>query len=245
MPSYYEILGVDADAGDEEIQAAYDALLKQCYANLRDPKTHDESIEKIKQLNQARDHLLNAKARQEYDEETSRQELEKSLPPSPWRRFFGRCVDQLIFISLFYWAYRYFADYVFFEDWIFALAAAGVGIALYILLETACVAAFGTTPGKWMLSVLVTAGGQKPGRARLIKRNLIAALYGWALYVPPVSFIALALQYRGLQRPENEGRAPWDRACGATVSYEPLQKYRLWLIAPIALLAVICLANAL
>jgi uncharacterized RDD family membrane protein YckC len=245
MLSYYEILGIDANASNENIQAAYDDLLKQCYANLRNSKTHDESIEKIKQITQARNFLLNAELRKKYDMDASMQEIEKSAPPSPWRRFFARCFDQLAFFAIFYLIYRYFADYVFFEDWTLALEFAIIGIVLYILLETAVISVIGSTLGKWMLSIEMTAViGQKLNRKQLIKRNFMVALFGFGLYIPPFPFITMVIQYRKLKKAENEGLTSWDRACGTAISYAQIKAYRLLFIIPALVLVSIYLINA-
>ncbi len=220
MLSYYEILGLDADASDEEIQAAYDTLLQECYSNLRNPKTHNESVEKIKQINQARSVLLNADSRKQYDTDTYLEEESKNAPPSPWRRLGARCFDQFVFFALFFLVYRYFANYVFFEDWMLALTFAGVGIVSYFILETVWILLFGSTLGKWMLSIKVsTADGGDPKRSQLAKRNLMAAFFGLGLDLPPFIFLAAILQYRKLKKAGNDGLTTWDRACGTTVLY--------------------------
>lgn len=243
MSTYYEILGVGPDAGEAEIQAAYDALLKKCYASLRDPAKHDECVNRIKQIKLARDNLINPEMRTRYDTAEALEEVRKSAPPNPWRRFVARGFDQLLFFVLFYLAYRYFADYVFFEDWVVALVGAGIGIAVYFLLETAVLAAFGTTLGKWMVSILLTANGQKPGRKQLAKRNLLSALYGLALDIPPFLIVAMILQYRKLYKPESNSLSPWDRTCGTTLRYEPVKRARLLMILPVAVLFLIELVN--
>jgi uncharacterized RDD family membrane protein YckC len=246
MPTYYEILGVGPDASDEEIQAAYDAISKKCYAGLRDPKTHNECIERIKQIKQARDNLVNPEMRKRYDTASAEEETRKSAPPNPWRRFFARHFDQLVFFLIFYPVYRYFADYVFFEDWLFTLEAVGIGIALYVLLESAVLFLLGGTPGKWMLSIRLTdSDGQRPKRLQLVKRNLMLAVFGLALDVPPFSLIAMALQYRKVYKPGSDGLTAWDRACGTAVSYEPVKRLRLLLLLPAAALTVAVLVNAL
>lgn len=246
MPTYYEILGVKPDAGEEEIQAAYDALLKRCYAGLRDPKTHDECVNRIKQIKLAKDNLVNAETRTRYDTAEAEEEIQKAAPPNPWRRFVARFFDQLLFFVLIYPLYRYFADYVFYEDWVLALVFAGIGIVLYFLLETAVLALFGTTPGKWMVSIRLTdADGQKPARGKLAQRNLRSALFGLALDIPPFSIVMMFLQYRKIHKPENNGLSPWDRACGTAVRYEPIKKAREWMILPVAVAFLIELINML
>lgn len=245
MLSYYEILGIDADAGNEEIQAAYDGLLNQCYASLRDPKTHNESVEKIKQITQARNTLLNADLRKKLDMDAQLEEVAKNAPLSPWRRFSARFFDQLIFFSIFLLVYKYFADYVFFEDWILALEFAAIGIVLYFLLETALIAAFGGTLGKWMLSIgITTADGHKPKRLLLIKRNLMVALFGLGLDIPPFVFVSLIMQHRKFIKAGDEGLTSWDRACGTTVSNVQIQSRRLLLIIPVFVLVIVSLIRA-
>jgi uncharacterized RDD family membrane protein YckC len=246
MLSYYEILGIDAKASNEDIQAAYDELLKQCYANLRNPKTHDESVEKIKQITRARDFLLNEELRKKYDTNAEMQEDEKSAPPSPWRRFFARCFDQLVFFSVFYLVYKYFANYVFFEDWMLALEFALIGIVLFILLDTAVTAVFGGTLGKWMLSIGITAdNGQKPKWITLVKRNFMAALFGFWLYIPPFLFIPMIIQYRKLKKAGGNGLTPWDRASGTSVTYAQIISYRLLFIIPALVLVTVCLVDVI
>ena len=246
MLSYYEILGIDANASDEEIQKAYDTLLQECYDNLRDPKTHDGSVERIKQITQARSVLLNADSRKQYDTDTHLEEINKNAPPSPGRRFFARLFDQLIFFSIFYLVYQYCANYVFFEDWMLALKFAVVGIVLYFVLETVSVLVFGGTLGKWMLSIgVVAADGQKPKRLQLVKRNLMVAFFGLALDIPPFVFITAILQYHKLKKAGNEGLTMWDRACGTTFSHAEIKSRRLLLLIPVFVLVVVCLVKAL
>lgn len=237
MPSHYEILGVGADAGTEEIQSAYDRLSAQCYAGLRDPKTHDECVETLKRITQARDRLLDEAQRAKYNQELKQQETEAAEPPDPSRRFFARAFDVLLFFVVVYPVYRYFADFVFFEDWIFSLIAALVGIGAFILVDTAVTALLGTTPGKWMLSITVqAAGGGKSTRARLVKRNLMAALFGCGLYIPPVCLVTMAVQQGKVKK---NGLSGWDRACGTEVVYEAIRKYRLLLLIPVLVLVLI------
>jgi uncharacterized RDD family membrane protein YckC len=240
MPTHYEVLNVDPGAGEETIRTVCEEMLKQCYADLRNPATHDESIGKIKRIIQARDTLLDRESREKYDGKLlEREEEVRTL--SPWRRFFARYLDQLIFLAVFFPVYRYLADYVFFEDWALALEAAGVGIALYILLETAATVLFGGTPGKWMLSIsVISADGQKPKRVQRLRRNLMAVLFGFGLYILPVSIVTMLLQERRISKKESGGLTTWDRACGTVVQYGDMKAYR-FLVLPVVVAVFVCL----
>jgi uncharacterized RDD family membrane protein YckC len=246
MPTPFEILGLEPDASNEDIQTAFDQLKTECYANLRNPETHAEYIEKIKQITQARETLLNATLRAKYEAELNMKDEIKKSVPSPWRRFFARYFDQLIFFALYYLAYQYCANYVFFENWQLAVEAAVIGIVLYILLETAIVSILGTTLGKWILSMkITTADGHRPKFLQSAKRNFIVALLGFALFIPPFFIVTMLIQYLKLKKPENNILTSWDRTCGTVINYGEMHAYRLLIILPFLVMVCVYLVKAI
>ena len=68
MENYYQILGIPSDASIEEITAVYKALAKIYHPDVyKGNKKH--ASEKIKEINEAYDHLKDPAKRKQHDED--------------------------------------------------------------------------------------------------------------------------------------------------------------------------------
>lgn len=95
---------------------------------------------------------------------------------------------------------------------------------LWLPLEVGFLVTAGTTPGKWLLGlVVVTPSGGRPGPAAALRRSLCVALRGLALgFVPLALFTGLAAR----RRLGEGGAAPWDRSSGLRVEGHPVDARR-------------------
>src|SRR3990172_5132834 len=73
----YYLLGVELNAAPDEIRAAYRSRAAEVHPDIQPPEKREWASERMKQLNAARDLLLDPKRRTEYDERT-RVEMEKA-----------------------------------------------------------------------------------------------------------------------------------------------------------------------
>ena len=69
--SYYEILGVDQDASDEEIQSAFREKVKETHPDHSDAEDAGDRLQRVRE---ARDTLLNAESRRRYDRQRDREQ---------------------------------------------------------------------------------------------------------------------------------------------------------------------------
>ena len=69
--SYYEILGVDQDASDEEIQSAFREKVKETHPDHNDAEDAGDRLQRVRE---ARDTLLNAESRRQYDRQRDREQ---------------------------------------------------------------------------------------------------------------------------------------------------------------------------
>ena len=73
----YYLLGIELNAAPDEIRAAYRRRAAEVHPDIQPPEKREWASERMKQLNAARDLLLDPKRRAEYDERT-RVEMEKA-----------------------------------------------------------------------------------------------------------------------------------------------------------------------
>ena len=146
----------------------------------------------------------------------------------PWRRYFARMVDSILFITIF----------IFFVGFLIGLTGVTspgilrfistpggrfwLGIlALFFMIpvEAALLSHFKTTPGKWLFGIEVTNSvGERLSSEDARKRSLDVWVKGQGLGIPVVLIIPMMLAYRRLTR---TGTTLWDTSCHAVVTHRP------------------------
>gem|GEM_PF-627915 len=133
---------------------------------------------------------------------------------NPWTRFGARIIDWII------WGFALgFALAILEPKWIYwmtnkenMLIANWVGIASWIPVEALFISRFGTTPGKWLLSISVHKLDNQPiSFAEAWKRSVWAFANGFALGIPIIYFFALYSSYTYLKK---SGKTSWDQTLG-------------------------------
>ena len=106
-------------------------------------------------------------------------------------------------------------------------------LLVWVFIETALLASWGTTPGKWLLSTAVrTARGAKPDGWAALSRSFDVWLRGLGVGIPLISLFTMVKAYNRLK---TTGDTLWDANGGFVVRHEPLRAARLVLVVLVAL----------
>lgn len=131
-------------------------------------------------------------------------------PRHPWRRFFARSLDTLLYTTLF----RLFLALALGQSGLNrpagdALAVTLVGAALALVCEPILLRFFGATPGKWAFRLRLTGDdGKNLSYPAALERTAKVLLFGDCLGLPLAGLIANFLAYR---RDKLGRRQPWER----------------------------------
>jgi RDD family/GYF domain 2 len=143
----------------------------------------------------------------------------------PWRRFFAKALDSVLFTIVAAFAFAQtglgFEMSVGFEyqagntDWIRQTVLSIVNLALFSIYDASLVAAMGTSPFRWLYGIhVLKQDGTKPDFGTSLMRSFKRMVFGFGLGIPLVSLITVIIQYFQLK---NNGISSWDRSSG-TVS---------------------------
>jgi uncharacterized RDD family membrane protein YckC len=139
--------------------------------------------------------------------------------PHPWLRYWARSLDLFLLLL--------------------ALAAAGLvrpdsliqnllALYLFVPIETALLAAVGTTPGKWLFRISVHAeSGGRPTLLAALRRTFGVLVRGMGLLIPVVSLLAQVIAYMSLM---DRGTTAWDRESGCRVLHGAIGPLRMLVI---------------
>lgn len=173
--------------------------------------------------------------------ETRSDTIELELPPlphapvkteeeqeaRPWPRYFARLID-IHFISLFVGMGAGILAMAFewnFIDKIHDSAYTIVSAAVWIPIEAIFLAAFGKTPGKWIMNITVISATDVPmDYQKAIRRSLMVWLRGYGLGIGIVAFIAMIIAYNQLTR---YGVTTWDRDEECIVKHGEIGPWRI------------------
>ncbi len=189
-----DILAMDADAGD---------FPDRLRARVRSLEARQEDLEDAKRVlglmlsDGARYETLNAGRYLRSMENPPKPPLpaREDVPraytaPGPWRRYLARTLD-LSILELLYLAAAvlvFHAPVLVSLPWLILGEAAA--LVLTLLLEPACLALFGATPGKAVLGIRVlTPEGENLSCAQAFRRTWGALLFGRGLGIPVLSLI--------------------------------------------------------
>lgn len=130
----------------------------------------------------------------------------------PWRRFFARTFDELLWSLLLVVVFCLFrVNPAKVPD----IADTILMVLLALALEPALIALTGTTPGKALLGMrLGSPDGGKLTMSEAYSRHFMMLWEGMGFYIPIWSWIQM---YRSLKRGQNEEPQPWDAEVAYTV----------------------------
>ena len=139
--------------------------------------------------------------------------------PYPWRRFYARLLDLLLATAA--WkAFQFFGLHIhgpaigFGRLWYWALTLLG-GWAVLLIFEPILLAAWGYTPGKWILGLRVRReDGRKLAWDDAVVRTAKVFLYGYGLGIPFINLWRLGTSQDQCQKDQV---MPWDKEVRYTV----------------------------
>lgn len=156
--------------------------------------------------------------------------------PTPWRRYFARMIDYMI------WAFTFGILLNLFGVDTKDINKYGLSMlteALWIPLEAIFLATCGNTLGKWLLALRVRA----PGDCRIdlgtaVGRSALVWVKGLWFGLPLVALVGLTISYNNLKL---RGATSWDVTCSTTVLHTRMDAKRITLLVGIAALFCIIL----
>jgi len=157
-----------------------------------------------------RDHKINTKITQPQTQVKVHQAL-------PWVRFLARCVDIVIFSIVL----RIFMPFV-----LDLPPPIGLFLLVFVCIfaESALVSSWGTTPGKWLLSVeLKDADGNKPEFSAAVNRSHAVWRRGLGYGIPFITPFTLIAAYNRLTK---DGITSWDREGHFTIIHRKISVIR-------------------
>ncbi|MFC6349644.1 MULTISPECIES: RDD family protein [Stenotrophomonas] len=160
--------------------------------------------------------------------------------PAPWRRFFGRTFDTMLFLSVgsgvlaslmvAYFPQAYEA--VFAERKGMVLGGVLSSLMLYawiIVCGATLLGLTGTTPGKWLFGTRVTYRDGRPiGLWPALRREFSVLLVGQGLGLPLITLVANGFAYATLR---SDGVSTWDAMDRWVVTHRPWGAMQAALVA--------------
>lgn len=149
----------------------------------------------------------------------------------PWRRFWARTLD-----SAAYGLMIYLIVPSVLSDHLSTLIDTVLGLVLTILLEPVLLHCFGTTIGKWVFGIRVTAlDGSRLTYEQAKTRTLLVMQYGYGLGIP---FLSEYFKHKSLETSENGGELIWEQDSELTFRDSKLWRYPVFLVMLAGLMAV-------
>jgi hypothetical protein len=142
----------------------------------------------------------------------------------PWRRFFARMLDGVLFgvvatlaLGQFGYGFEYQMSN---QDLGRQTVIAIINTLLFTIYDASLIAATGTSPFRWLYGIhVLKQDGSRPDFMTALMRSLKRLVFGFGLGIPVVGLITTIIQYFMLK---SNGISSWDRTSG-TIS----QHYRI------------------
>ena len=146
----------------------------------------------------------------------------------PWRRFFARDLDFMLYnllsVALFY-------DFLY-SKLLSLLATA----AMMLLIEPLLLHLFGTTPGKWIFGIRITDNEERRLQYGAgVERTWTVLWEGEALRIPVIMYYFL---YKSYKTCENGEKLPWEWDSEVTYQDDKVWRCGVYALAYIAVLAL-------
>lgn len=128
----------------------------------------------------------------------------------PWRRWFARSIDELLYLlpGMVVAAYGMRLPP---SDSAYSFFCTVMAILSQAILEPLLLCTWGYTPGKWLMGLKLRAwhpeGDRKPGFFQALLRLIRVAIYGLGLNIPVAAWIC---GYKCWERCQNNEDQPWD-----------------------------------
>ncbi len=246
---YYEILEVDPQASPEVLRQAYEDLLEAWDPEgfSKNPDLKRRAEKKIEEIREAYRQIVILSSRNEKTDANATGTKEKIvrarqksrhdyLPIHPWMRFSARFFDYLFFTLVLHITGFFHIPVL---DYVPSFFLPVILTFIWVFLESLLIHLFGTTPGKWMLTIeLIDKSLKRPGYWNALLRSLSVWCNGLGTGFFLIAPVTLVVSYVRLRR---QRVAPWDRMGKFRMIHGKMENRKL-LTAGFAALMVFLLA---
>lgn len=165
----------------------------------------------------------------------------------PWRRFFARTVDLILFGLPVFGVAAFLFGYFFPENVDIVIRqlenpiVAGVMVyVVWIPIESMFLSVAGTTPAKWVFGISVrTTSGSKLNYGDALKRTLLLWVQGEGFGIPIITLFTRLFAYRRLTK---TGSTLWDEDVGSLVKHSEWGVVRAFFSVLVVVLALVVLS---
>jgi uncharacterized RDD family membrane protein YckC len=120
------------------------------------------------------------------------------------------------------------------NPWLAGAADVVTFVVIFVLIEPMLLAAWGTTPGKWVMGIrILREDGRPPGYFHALWRTIRVVALGCGLFIPILSVITMIASATVVN---DKGRAPWDETVNS-VRHAP-RAILVWVFAIVAVFSV-------